>query len=186
VTTVAVYDANVLYPSALRDVLIRIGMKKLVQPKWTNEILDETFRNLSENRPDLDPAKLEITRARMSAAIRDVSVEGYEQWIEQIILPDLDDRHVLAAAVQAKATVIVTKNLRDFPKEELSKWGVVAQHPDIFLLDLYADNPEPVLAVIADMAAVWRLSNANPRDVVKQLANDAPILAGELLSRLAK
>ena len=29
---VVIYDANVLYPSTLRDVLIRVGLTRLVQP----------------------------------------------------------------------------------------------------------------------------------------------------------
>jgi hypothetical protein len=181
VTAAAIYDANVLYPSALRDVLIRVGISRLVRPKWTDRILDETFRNIRKNRPDLNPAKLRITRERMNAAIRDVSVKGYEQWTEQVTLPDSNDRHVLAAAIQAEATIIVTKNLRDFPDGELSKWGVAARHPDAFLSDIYAHNPEPMLAVIADMAAAWRPANANPRDVLRQLANDVPTFAEELL-----
>ncbi|MDT3397135.1 hypothetical protein RKE29_10835 [Streptomyces sp. B1866] len=59
---VAVYDANVLYPSTLRDVLIRLAQMGLVQAKWTDQILDEIFRSLKENRPDLDPRKLDRTR----------------------------------------------------------------------------------------------------------------------------
>jgi hypothetical protein len=55
---VALYDANVLYPSTLRDVLIRIGLAQLVRPKWSDQILDETFRNLQVNRPDLRAEQL--------------------------------------------------------------------------------------------------------------------------------
>ena len=40
-TFVVVYDANVLYPSTLRDLLIRIAQAGLVQAKWTEQILDE-------------------------------------------------------------------------------------------------------------------------------------------------
>jgi len=43
-------------------VLIRVGLARLVQPKWTEQILDETFRNLRANRPDLDTTGLERTR----------------------------------------------------------------------------------------------------------------------------
>lgn len=75
---VVVYDANVLYPSALRDLLIRIAMAGLVQAKWTDRILDETFGNLKCNRPDLDPVKLDRTRVLMNAAVRDSLVTGYE------------------------------------------------------------------------------------------------------------
>ena len=96
---VVVYDANVLYPSTLRDVLIRVGLARLVQPKWTERILDEVFRNLRTNRPDLEPSRLDRTRRLMNDAIRDVTVTGYEYLIDQLELPDPDDRHVLAAAI---------------------------------------------------------------------------------------
>ncbi|CAG6394987.1 hypothetical protein NMG29_03280 [Streptomyces cocklensis] len=68
---VAVYDANVLYPSVLRDVLIRVAAAGLVQAKRTETILDETFRNLRANRPDLDAGRLERTRDAMKGAVRD-------------------------------------------------------------------------------------------------------------------
>lgn len=39
---IAVYDANVLYPNTLRDLLIRIAqLPHLVQAKWTEDILNE-------------------------------------------------------------------------------------------------------------------------------------------------
>ena len=98
---VVIYDANVLYPSTLRDVLIRVGLTRLVQPKWTDLIIEEVFGNLRANRPDLDPARLERTRRLMNDAIRDATVAGYEHLIDQLDLPDADDRHVLAAAIHA-------------------------------------------------------------------------------------
>lgn len=100
---VVLYDANVLYPSTLRDLLIRIAQAGLVQAKWTDEILDEVFDNLTANRPDLDPQKLARTRDLMNSAVRDCMVTGYEPLIEAIDLPDPDDRHVLDAAIKARA-----------------------------------------------------------------------------------
>jgi hypothetical protein len=64
----------VLYPSTLRDLLIRIAQSGLVQARWTETILDEVFSNLRENRPDLDVGRLERTRELMMGAIRDVLV----------------------------------------------------------------------------------------------------------------
>lgn len=122
-TPVVVYDANVLYPSTLRDVLIRVGLARLVQPKWTDRILDEVFRNLRANRPDLNPVRLARTRRLMNEAIRDVLVTDYEHLTDQLDLPDADDRHVLAAAIHAEAEVIVTRNLRDFPADCLGPTG---------------------------------------------------------------
>lgn len=170
---VVVYDANVLYPSTLRDVLIRIGLARLVQPKWTDRILDEVFRNLRANRPDLDPARLDRTRRLMNDAIRDVTVTGYEQLIDQLDLPDADDRHVQAATIHAEAQVIITFNLRDFPADRLSVWGVEAQHPDDFLTTLYQDQPDALVGIVAAISMAWG-DGAGPDNVLDRLAIDAP------------
>lgn len=95
-----VYDANVLYPSTLRDLLIRIPQAGLVQTKLTGRILDEMFDNLMANRPDLRPAALARTRELMNEAVRDCLVTGYEPIIAGLDLPDPNDRHVLAAAME--------------------------------------------------------------------------------------
>lgn len=170
---VVVYDANVLYPSTLRDVLIRVGLARLVQPKWTEQILDEVFGNLRANRPDLNPERLDRTRRLMNDAIRDVAVTSYEHLIDQLDLPDTDDRHVLAAAIHAGAEVIVTRNLRDFPTERLSAWGVQAQHPDDFLVGLHQDHPDALSGIITAIAGTWG-DGATPGDVLDRLAIDAP------------
>ena len=174
---VVVYDANVLYPSTLRDVLIRVGLARLVQPKWTERILDEVFRNLRTNRPDLDPARLDRSRRLMNDAIRDVTVTGYEYLIDQLELPDPDDRHVLAAAIHAEAQVIVTRNLRDFPAHALGPKGIEAQHPDAFLAGLYETQPDTLGGIVTAVARA-RGCDATAVDVLDRLAVDAPHAAG--------
>lgn len=174
---VVVYDANVLYPSTLRDVLIRVGLARLVQPKWTDRILDEVFDNLRANRPDLDRARLDRTRRLMNDAIRDVTVADYEHLIEQIELPDPDDRHVLAAAIHIDAQVIVTRNLRDFPAQALEAWDLEAQHPDVFLTELCEAHPEALGGIVTAIAGVWG-DDTTTADVLDRLAIDVPVAAG--------
>ena len=124
---IVVYDANVLYPNTLRDLLIRISQAGLVQAKWTNEILDEMLRALNRNRPDIPPDKLDRLRQLMNGAVRDSLVSGHEALIEGLKLPDPADRHVLAAAIKAGAQVIATGNLRHFPAAELRQWACRGQ-----------------------------------------------------------
>jgi len=169
VTPVAVYDANVLYPSALRDFLIRVAIEDLVHAGWSDRILDEVFRNIAINRPDLDRHRLLRTRQRMCAAVLDCLVSGFEDLEAAIALPDPDDRHVVATAIRAGAGIIVTFNLRDFPDAEIARHGLVAMHPDLFALELLARNPTTVLEVIASQAADLKHPPHTALDVVAAL-----------------
>ncbi|MFE5700789.1 PIN domain-containing protein [Rhodococcus koreensis] len=100
--------------------LIRLAQTGLVHARWTDRILDETFENLAEDRPDIPAATLAKLRELMNRAVPDCLVTGYEALIPALTLPDEDDRHVLAAAIRAGAQVIVTANLRDFPDSDLA------------------------------------------------------------------
>ena len=97
-----IYDACILYPAPLRDLLMQLALTGLFQARWTDRIHDEWTRNVLKNRPDLTVAQLNRTRAMMNAAVEDVVLE-YEYIIPSLELPDTDDRHVLAAAIAAKA-----------------------------------------------------------------------------------
>ena len=160
-----IYDACVLYPAPLRDLPIRLASKGLVRARWTDRILDESFRNILANRPDLLPGSLDRTRELMNRALRDVLVTGYEGLIEGLNLPDPDDRHVLAAAIRSGAQVIVTMNLDDFPESALAPFSVEALHPDEFVIHQIDLAPGLVCSVIAEQAAALK----NPRRTVGEV-----------------
>lgn len=172
-----------LYPSTLRDLLIRIAQAGLVQAKWTDRILDEAFDNLVKDRPDLDPTALARTRTLMNGAVRDSLVVGYEPIIDALTLPDPDDRHVLAAAIKAHAQLIVTANLRDFPEDALDGWNIEAKHPDQFVLD-QIDLDEALLhAAVTAIAASWRSPMGTVEDVLNSLERDGLRRAAAALRR---
>ncbi len=127
-----IYDACVLYPAPIRDLLMEIAISDLVAAKWTDAIHDEWTRNLVANRPELQD-RVHRVRELMEEAIPDALVENYEQLIPSLELPDPDDRHVLAAAIKAGAQIIVTNNLKDFPEGILEPYGIEALHPDEFI-----------------------------------------------------
>lgn len=166
---VVIYDANVLYPNALRDLLIRIAQSGRVQARWTEQILDETFLAIKREHPDLDPAKLHRTRTLMGIAVRDWKVTGYEPLIDVLKLPDPDDRHVLAAAIRAGAQVIVTANLRDFPVDALRAWDVEAKSPDEFVHDQISLDRAAVYAAVQQIADSWRRPPGSVDNVLDRL-----------------
>jgi cytosine/adenosine deaminase-related metal-dependent hydrolase len=153
-----IYDACVLYPAPLRDLLMRLALTDLYRARWTDMIHDEWTRNVLKQRPDLTTEDLARTRCLMNMHVRDCLVTGFEHLIPSVELPDADDRHVLAAAIHAGANLIVTFNLKDFPQDQLKRYRLTAQHPDDFifdLLDLHA-------ARVCEAVASHRRSLKNP------------------------
>jgi len=64
-----------------------------------------------------------------------------------------NDRHVVAAAVHARAATIVTYNTKDFPPPSLAPHGIVAVGPSMFLKNLYAQVPGEITATLRAQAA---------------------------------
>ena len=178
---VVVYDANVLWGELQRDLLIRVALAGLVQAKWSNMILDETFKTIKEKRPDLEEAKLDRTRALMCRALRDCLVCNYEPLIEALHLPDPDDRHVLAAAIKAGAQVIVTWNMDDFPQETLSAWGIEAKTPDDFMIDQLHLDAASVHGAIQQMADIRQNPPMTVADVIDALEHSGMIETAVML-----
>lgn len=164
-----VYDACVLYPASLRDLLIRLGQTGLFRARWTQRIVDEALKSLGAARKDLDPARLGRTGELINASIRDCLVTGHEALAESVTLPDEDDRHVLAAAVRCGAQVIVTENLRDFPREALDPFGIEVQTPDAFVQHVIDLAPELVAKVLVEQAAALKKPPMTVKELVARL-----------------
>lgn len=160
------YDACVLYPAPLRDLLMHVAMTDIYRAKWTDAIHDEWIRNVLANRSDLNPEQLQRTRELMNAHVRDCLVTGYESLIPALSLPDPDDRHVLAAAIRAGADLIVTFNVKEFPPEFLAPYGIESQHPDKFLTYQLNLAPNIICAAKRHRASL----NNPPKDVKEYLS----------------
>ena len=171
---IVIYDANVLYPNTLRDLLIRIAqLPHLVQAKWTDEILDEMLEALRKNRPDISEEKASRLRELMNKAVRrDCLVVGYEPLVEVLDLPDPDDRHVLAAAVKVNAQLIVTWNRKDFPQGKLAPWGVRAKSPDDFVRDTMGIDSQAVWACVQQIVDSRTRPPVTVEDVLDELERD--------------
>lgn len=150
---ICVPDACVLYSASLRDLFMWLALAEIYFPKWTEQIHAEWIESVLKNRPDLTREKLERTRQLMNLHAEGSLVEDYEPLISTLSLPDEKDRHVLAAAIQSYASVIVTFNLSDFPRQALEPYGIQAQHPDAFLCDRFGEEPELFLNALQEMIA---------------------------------
>ena len=175
---VAVLDANVLIPPGLRDVLLSCADVEVFRPVWQSTIEEEVLRNgprvLVQGRGLAQPQALEATQhalAQMNRAFPDARLP-VQAWKPQVakMTNEAKDRHVLAAAVGANASHVVTLNMRDFPVSSRPA-GIHVCRPDTFLLNMLDATPELVLQALARQAARLKTPAMTPADVATQLAN---------------
>lgn len=165
----AVVDANVLYDAAARDLLIRFAMRGLVRVRWTEHILDECLHALRTSRPDLREDRLIRMRKLMCDAIPDCIITGYEPLVEAIRLPDVGDRHVVAAAVKSDAQAIVTFNTKDFPNESIGRYHLEVIHPDDFFVHQIDLDPIAAVHVIRELSEDLKAPSRTPSEIVEGL-----------------
>lgn len=168
-TFTVIYDACVLYPAPLRDLLMHLALTGAYRARWSRQIHDEWTRNVRKNRPDLTQAQLDRTVQSMNRAVPDCLVYDYEPLIHGLNLPDEDDRHVLAAAIKSGASVIVTYNLKDFPAEILKRFEIEALHPDVFLSDIWGLDQAAVLEAVQKQRASLKNPEYTPRELLDTL-----------------
>src|SRR3954471_10653790 len=106
-------DANVLLQAAMRDTILRLAEARMLSVFWSESILAEVERNFPRVSGEGDAARryavlFNALRRNFSAAL-------------------------VACAVAAAATIIVTYNTRHFPDRGLNPHGIRAWHPDEFL-----------------------------------------------------
>lgn len=146
---------------------MRLTLRGLFLARWSTMVHEEWMAAVHRDFPDVSRADLERTRDLMNLHAEGSIVGEFESLIEDLELPDPDDRHVLAAAIHSGADVIVTQNLKDFPQDKLVPFGLEAQHPDAFIGHLFDRNPDQVVGA----AQEHRASLKNPgRSVEEYLA----------------
>ncbi|MEZ4619320.1 MAG: hypothetical protein R2867_27950 [Caldilineaceae bacterium] len=150
---IALLDANIFYPAPLRDLFMQLAVSDLFQARWTA----------------VHRARLERTREMMDLATRDCP--GYQHEPSSVSLTTVDDRHVLAAAVTGRCTVIVTWNLVDFPKEVLEPFGIEAQDPDSFLAHQLSLSPDRFCAAVRKV----RQRLKNPPYTTERISPFSPV-----------
>lgn len=180
----AILDANVLYPAPLRDFLLTLADVNLYRPKWSQTIQGEWVRNLLLKRPDLNHKSLQRTCDAMNAAFPDATVTNYSEIMSGLILPDFDDRHVLAAAIKCNADVIVTFNLKDFPVNYLKAYDIEPQHPDDFIMNIIHLDEATALQALTNQIKRLKNPSKSTIEVLDTLENGGLVKSDEIFRRL--
>ena len=178
----AFLDACVLYPPVMREALLAAARQGLFVPLWSNRVFSE-WTHAAGRDGAVNAAMVEGEIALLKAHWPDAMVaspgDAPDLW-----LPDPADIHVLAAARAGAADVIVTMNLKDFPKGELSVQGLSAVHPDAFLRRFIEDEPEKMRVALGELAAKAEAIAGEAVDVPKMLKKARLPRVGKFLRQL--
>ena len=175
-------DACVLANHGVCDLLLSLAERpRLFLPHWTAKILSEVERT---NRDKLGwPANLvDLFQREIAIAFPEAEIHGYEEFIEGLT-NDLKDRHVLAAAICRGCPVILTFNLRHFKNDNLQVHGIVAMHPDDYLVTLFEIEPSQVIAVLGEIAGRRRMET---EDVLIRYGSVIPKFSSRVHAHLSE
>lgn len=137
-------DACVLHPAILMGSLLWLAAERLYRPVWSDAIWDEWQRSLEKRFGEGDP-KINAKRLMIQGEFPEAQVVPPVALVECLVLPDPNDKHVLAAALVGKADAIITTNLKHFPSEVCGPLDIEVIHPDRFLvnaIDLAGSCPQ--------------------------------------------
>jgi predicted nucleic acid-binding protein len=178
---IVVLDACVLYPAGLRSLMMWLAVHEVIRPRWSEQIHDEWMRNVLRDRPDLTREKLERTRRLMDANAGDCLVVDFEQRIATLSLPDPDDRHVVAAAIETQADAIITWNLSDFPSLIIAEYGIDVQTPDQLITGLLESAHSGVVAAMKEHRSTLKNPPRSPASYMKNLEQQGLTKTARLL-----
>ncbi|MCV6594600.1 MAG: PIN domain-containing protein [Silicimonas sp.] len=163
-------DACVLFPTVLRGLVLGAAESGAFQPLWSARILEEWQRAGERFGPrDGEIARGEIALAQ--ARFPQASVAVKPETEAGLRLPDADDLHVLAAAIDGGAGELLTLNVKDFPTNALAAHGILRRHPDEFLLEVFHGDPQAMGALIEGVLAqvgAHGIDVSNPRALLKR------------------
>ncbi len=163
-------DANVLFGSLKRDLLITCAEALEVKIAWSAEVLDEVGRNLRVYFEERGVVDGEQRIANLFAALNktyqqppstpESTYDIGEGW------PDANDRHIVLGAIRTGSSIIVTENSSDFPTALLGKVGLSILTTDQVLTALMGKAQEDLVFAIED----WLTKRHRPAYTRAELA----------------
>ena len=171
-------DACALYPTVIRNLLLNVSDELRWDLNWSERILEEWRRASAKTNAAAEvqaAAEITMLKVKYPKAI----VHNFDSHIPKLYLPDQNDVHVLAAAIESNTNIIVTLNLKDFPNSELVKYGIRAVHPDELLYKEALDNFDLISNLVGTI-----LNDFNSSEVNK--INEYRLLKKANLNRLSK
>ena len=118
---VVFFDASVLFKAAVTRFLLGAAQSGEFRAIWSELVVSEARRNLLV----ADRPHAAVALEQNIGLVRDPVVAPSDAIAATLGLTDVGDRHVLAAAANGEASVLVTSNVRHFDPSEAASLGIV-------------------------------------------------------------
>ncbi len=179
---VAVIDANLLVPIVACDFLLTAFDHGVFEPIVSTTVLDEVERTLIDTFPHVDPGGLRRRVEHMRAALADqtIDVTGFVGVAGMI---NAKDRHVVAAALAAEATRVVTDDGALRSEIEGSGLDLEPLDGNAFAMRLWEASPADVSEVVQSLIAKRHRPAVSPQEIATQLGVHFPEMAAAWLAR---
>jgi hypothetical protein len=143
----AYLDANVIRGQLTTNILLTLAEQKVFDPHWSQEVLNEMRRNRPKKTSE---QKIDRRIRAMNTAFPKAMTTGYDHLKPEMRAHD-DDKHVLAAAVRSRCSVLVTENTRHFDPPASGEHGMQVERLSKFLNRKLNEQPDRVLSGLREM-----------------------------------
>ena len=160
-------DACVLAGAVRRHLVLALADAGFFYPRWSEKVLFETghaHARIVDGKPDRDgPGEAARLVLALEHAYPEALVPTEDAMAIKVTgtLPDPDDAHVMQAASAGQARVILTENMKDFPRATLKPLGLYARPSGEFIASRL--GLAPAAATAAVLGAAHRLGLSAPR-----------------------
>lgn len=172
-------DSCVLFPFMLRDTLLTLAERGLFCALWTQEILDGATKNLVV-RNKISEKQASTLQLIIKEFFPQSLIETPSKQAIEAMTNHEGDRHVLAAAIQAKAEIIVTFNLKHFPHKLVAPLQIQVVHPDVFLTRLFFHSPDNVISALKEQADRLKRPRITFEELLQKLEHQTPVFVSQI------
>ena len=178
-------DTSELFPYTIMDVLLTLSEDRLFDWMWTDELLDEWQRVIVREKHRTPESARSVTDAvRTWFASTRLDPATYRGRVSEHLSPDEDDRVHIAACLDGRVDVLVTRNTGDFSTEQLGRHGVSVRTPaDEYLVGLLRRRPTAVQQSIVRLASHRTRPSITPCELVERISRAGAVSFARRLHR---
>jgi predicted nucleic acid-binding protein len=159
-------DANILFHTSLRTLFLHLHEEGFFQVHLSFRIINEWKINYSKIHKGKPIETIFKTLDDFVLKYPDVLISNYEDLALDVKLFDMNDHHLLQAAIKCDAQFIITYNIKDFPRSRLRPCGIEAINPKNFFKKF---KSEPSLEIFVNAYAELYINTRDELEAFKSL-----------------